>query len=318
MVAVWKRIGLFTITLAVLYASAMWVMAHMDILGRPLVFRTGDYYNWPGGHSWTNFHEFNAADHYDAVIIGSSHAYRGYDPQVFAERGYTAYNLGSNAQTPLNSLPILRHYLDSHHHPLLIFDVYEGVFTNTGLESTADLTQNITSGPAALDMAWYLGELRGLNMMALRFCTPHRQPLYTDPHPVRQGFLVVTDSVGSPMPPNHKSLTILPRQVEFFKDCVNLCRERGIQMVVSQHQARAGTNHQRHEIFKACIDSVLAGTGIPFLDFTFAPGLDDLDNFADNNHLNASGARIFTGQLVDSLVARGFLSKGKISRPGSQ
>ncbi|HRP80476.1 MAG TPA: hypothetical protein PLY76_01105, partial [Flavobacteriales bacterium] len=89
--------------------------------------------------------------------------------------------------------------------------------------------------------------------------------------------------------------------------CVKLCRERGIRLVVAQHQARQGTNRVRHEAFAAYIRSELAGTGIPFLDFAFAPGLNDLDHFADHNHLNAAGAHIFTEQLVDSLESLGYL-----------
>lgn len=291
-----------------LYAAAMLAMSHIKFQARPLVFRTGDYYNWPGGDSWMRFHDFDAQRRYDAIIIGSSHAYRGYDPQVFAERGFQVYNLGSNVQTPLNSLPIIRHYLDSLRCPLVIFDVYEGTFTNTGLESTADLTQNITSGEAALDMAWNLRDLRGLNMMALRWCTPHRQPYYLNSYPVKSGFVVIPDSMSNPMVPlSDSTINILPRQREFFAQCVKLCRERGIRMVVSQHQVRKGTNPARHAAFAAGINDVLNGTGIPFLDFAFVPGLNDLNHFADNTHLNAAGARIFTGQLVDSLESLGYL-----------
>ncbi len=308
MARTWGSLVRFAVMAAVLYAAAMLVMSHMTWRERPLIFRTGDYYNWPGGASWTRFHEFDQGQRYDAIIIGSSHAYRGYDPQIFARHGFRAYNLGSNAQTPLNSFPIIDHYLDSLRCPLLIFDVYEGTFTNSGLESTADLTQNITSGAAALEMAWNLRDLRGLNMMALRWCTPDREPFYLAPHPVRSGFLAMPDTMDKPMTPVLDSaIAIEPRQRDFFAKCVQLCRERGIRMAVSQHQARKGTNPDRHATFARCINDALDRTGIPFLDFTFAPGMDDRTNFADNNHLNAAGAQIFTEQLVDSLKKLGYL-----------
>lgn len=304
-----KRGLLFLGLVVIIHAAAVLCMSHMVVMGRPLIFRTGDYYNWPGGDTWARFRAFDRSVEWDAVIIGSSHAYRGYDPAVFAERGYQVYNLGSSAQTPLNSYHIIKQYLDSAHCGLLIFDVYEGTFLNTGLESTADLTQNITSDKAALGMAWGLRDLRGINMIALRWATPYRQPYYESPHPVVQGYVALPDSVARPLPPARDSgLVLLERQKEFFQQCVRLCRERGIRMVVAQHQARKGTHPDRHAAFTAFIDSSLAGTSIPYLDHTFAPGLHDLHHFADNNHLNAAGARIFTGQLVDSLEVLGWLS----------
>lgn len=308
----WGRVLLFASCVLGMYAFAMFGLSHAKLESRALIFRTGDYYNWPGGDSWTRFHEFDRAKRYDAIIIGSSHAYRGYDPEVFAAHGHHVYNLGSSAQSPLNTFHLIKNYVDSAHCPLLIFDVFEGTFQNTGLESCADLTQNITSGAAALGMAWDLRELRGLNMMALRWCTPGRRPYYESAYPVRNGFVAVPDSVDKPIKPlKNTKLDLLDRQKELFQACVKLCRERGIRLVVAQHQARQGTNRVRHEAFAAYIRSELAGTGIPFLDFAFAPGLNDLDHFADHNHLNAAGARIFTGQLVDSLEALGYMNQSR-------
>ncbi len=306
----WRNVLLFASSAVGLYIIAMLAMSHIHVQGRPFVFRTGDYYNWPGGDSWTRYHEFDRGKRYDAIIIGSSHAYRGYDPEVFAQRGFQVYNLGSSAQTPLNTLPIINQYLDSAHCPLLIFDVYEGTFTNTGLESCADLTQNITSGKAAWGMVLNLRQIRGLNMIALRWCTPHREPYYTDPHPIRNGFLANGDSAKIPIKPlMDTTINMEERQLELFADCVRLCKERGIKLVVSQHQVRAGTNHKRHAAFAEGINGTLAGTEVPFLDFAFVPGLNDLDHFADNTHLNTAGARIFTAQLVDSLESLGYLRK---------
>jgi len=305
-----KRGLLFLGVVLAVYAVAVLCLSHVVCSGRALIFRTGDYYNWPGGDTWARFRAFDRSVEWDAVIIGSSHAYRGYDPAVFAEQGYNVYNLGSSAQTPLNSYHIIKHYLDSAHCPLLIFDVYEGIFLNTGLESTADLTQNITSDKAALGMAWGLRDLRGLNMMALRWAVRHRRPYYESPHPVVKGFVALPDSVTRALlPARNSTLVLQERQKELFRQCVRLCQERGIRMVVAQHQARKGTNAERHAAFTAFIDSSLAGTSIPNLDLTFAPGLHDLHHFADHNHLNAAGARIFTGQLVDSLEALGWLSR---------
>ena len=159
----------------------------------------------------------------DAVIIGSSHAYRGYDPFVFQERGHKVFNLGSSAQTPLNTYPLIQQYLDSAHCPMLIYDVYEGSFTNTGLESTADLTQNQPSDAAALDMAWAIRDLRGLNMMALRMLTGREKPYYTSTYYQGLGFCAIPDSVNKQAPPPPgKQIELSPVQRHFFEACIRL------------------------------------------------------------------------------------------------
>jgi hypothetical protein len=191
------RIFLFLALAIALYLLGVWGMAHVSVLGKPLIFRTGDYYNWPGGDSWQRFHEFDPRERQDAMIIGSSHAYRGYDPAVFAERGHRVFNLGSSAQTPLNTFQLIEHFLDSANCPLLIYDVYVGTFQNSGLESTADLTQNQPSDGAALGMAWALRDLRGLNMMALRMFTARNTPFYISESYQGRGFCMKTDSLKS-------------------------------------------------------------------------------------------------------------------------
>ncbi|MCB0757589.1 MAG: hypothetical protein KDC01_03955 [Flavobacteriales bacterium] len=305
-----NRILVFLAMAIALYLLAIGGMAHVSLQGKPLIFRTGDYYNWPGGDSWQRFHEFDPRERQDAMIIGSSHAYRGYDPAVFAERGHRVFNLGSSAQTPLNTYQLIKHYLDSTNCPLLIYDVYVGTFQNSGLESTADLTQNQPSDGAALGMAWALRDLRGLNMMALRMFTARNTPYYTSEHYQGLGFCLMTDSLKSAAgPPPLKQKGLLERQQQFFEACLHLCRERGIALVVSSHYARRDRRGDVHGALAHYMDSVLAGTGIPYLDYTNAPDIEDQNWFADHGHLNGTGARIFTGQLMDSLEAMGYLRK---------
>src|SRR5262245_26702081 len=94
---------LFAATVVVLYLAGMWLLTHVRLFGRPAIYRTGDYYKWHGGQSVPQWQEFDQKEHYDVLVLGSSHAYRGYDPEHFAKRGLRMFNLGSTAQTPMNS-----------------------------------------------------------------------------------------------------------------------------------------------------------------------------------------------------------------------
>lgn len=299
----------FLLSAAALYFAAMLLLCHIRPRDRPLVFSTGNYYNWPGGDTWERFHEYDPSVRQDAVIIGSSHAYRGYDPAIFTERGYNVFNLGSSAQTPLNTFHLIDAFLDSTTAPLLIMDVYEGPLMNNGLESTADLTQNQPSHRAALGMVWALRDLRGLNMLALRLLNDRRTPYYTSPDYQGLGFAPMHDSAGTVAKDPSKAPAVSPRQQEFLRKCVEACRRKGIRIVFASHYARRNMRGPYHEALARYMDSTLTGTGVPYIDLTNAPGIDDRNWFADHNHLNATGARIFTRQLVDSLEALGYLPR---------
>src|SRR5438477_3987320 len=62
------------------------------------------------GHTLQRLREVESVGSVDILFIGSSHAYRGFDPRLFAETGLTSFNLGSKAQSPLNSYFLLKHY----------------------------------------------------------------------------------------------------------------------------------------------------------------------------------------------------------------
>lgn len=305
-----KRSSIFVLLCGVIYLAAMTVMAHLPFQGKPLIFRTGDYYNWPGGDTWQRFQEFEPKQHYDVVIIGSSHAYRGYDPFVFTQLGLSVFNLGSSAQAPLNTYWIVKEYLDSTNTGLLILDTYEGVMQGTGLESTSDLTQNQPSDAAAAGMAWSLRDLRGMNMVALRLLARNSSPFYTDTAYAGLGFVPQPDSVKTDAPPPPKKPVVLAPRMQYFLDqTLALCRARGIPVVISSHYARRDRRGSAHEVLARYLAQISRCTGVPYLDFTDAPGIEDRNWFLDNNHLNATGARIFTEQLADTLEVLGYLKR---------
>ena len=52
--------------------------------------------------SFPTFQEVRRHEDVDIVFVGSSHAYRSFDPRFFAREGLTTFNIGTRAQTPLN------------------------------------------------------------------------------------------------------------------------------------------------------------------------------------------------------------------------
>lgn len=303
--------GLVFLALAlVLYLLAFFALTRIRFHGRPVIYRTGDYYQWKGGVVHLKMKEWDPAARWDAIVIGSSHAYRGYDPTVFAQRGYRMFNLGSTAQTPLSSFSVLKHYVDSPTTRLVIMDLYENAFEQDGAESVSDLTQNLSSDAAAAELAWDYGDLRGLNMFTLRMMNRNGPPLYGDKHYRGLGFSVKPDSLTHAVAYDRgRPLVLAPKQLRYLGRCMDLCAARGITVVLSTHYYPHGSDHARHAAFAHAIDSLTAGRDVRWFDLAYAHQLSDTDHFSDRNHLNAAGARAFTAQLLDSLVTDGYLKK---------
>lgn len=304
----WRSMTFFTITLA-LYCMAMAALCHIHIQGTPIVYRTADYYTIPGGVNWQRFHEFDKQRFHDVVILGSSHAGRGYDPHVFESRGYSAYTLGSANQTPLNSYQLLKYYLDKSNCGMVIFDAFDNVFWNDGLECTSKLSQNQPDNRAAIGMAWALQDLRCINLLGLRFLSSEKKPYFLSNEYKGLGFQLKTDSIKAFPGPVWKPSPLLDKQCHYFEKLVDLCKEREIRLVVSSQYARNNLRGSFHAPLATYLAQTLTGSEVPYLDFTDAQIIDELNWFADGDHLNGTGAKFFTQQLVDSLEAIGYLGR---------
>jgi hypothetical protein len=94
------------------------------------------------GHMYTRLKELNSTGPVDVVVIGSSHAYRGFDPRIFAGEGIRIFDLGSSSQSPIQTEILIKKYIRRLKPKLVIYEVFPGVFLNDGVESSVDLISN--------------------------------------------------------------------------------------------------------------------------------------------------------------------------------
>ena len=75
-------------------------------------------------YTFTRLNEVKNVSDIDILFVGSSHAYRGFDTRIFGSNGMTAFNLGTSAQTPLQTKFLLERYLDEVAPKNVIFQVF--------------------------------------------------------------------------------------------------------------------------------------------------------------------------------------------------
>jgi hypothetical protein len=294
------------------YVGVLYALCKVKVGGNALVYRTSDVYNLKGGNTYRKFREYDPARRYDVIVIGSSHAYRGYDPAIFREHGISMYNLGTSAQTPINTYAILKEYISKENAGLVLLDCYENAMTTEGLESTADLSQNITSDAAVLRMFSAIRDPRILNMFAIRKLMANEPPAYVDSFYVEAGFSTKTDSVKGIIDYRlNVPLALGEHQPDHLVKCIRYCQEQGIPIVLVTHPSPMAADRSRHEAFRTVIDSISKALRVDYLDYAFDHGLPlhDRNHYYDHNHFNHAGVRVFNPQLIGDLKRKGYLAE---------
>lgn len=123
-----------------------------------LFFNIGNYSN-----SYPRLREINKFRDVDILFLGSSHAYRGFDVRVFEKHGFYTFNLGSSAQTPIQTQLLLNRYLNLLNPKLIVYAVSPGIFNSDGLESAIDIISNDKNDMYSFNMVLKIKNLKLLN-----------------------------------------------------------------------------------------------------------------------------------------------------------
>lgn len=279
-------------------------------LRRNLVYPRGGY-----GDMWTRIHDLRDQGPVDVLVVGGSHVYRGFDPRIFAAHGLSLYNLGSSAQSMLQTEVLLDRYLDQLDPKLTIIEVYPGTFGVDGVESSLDLIANAGVDLPMARMALRVGNIKTINALIY---SSERQLLGLDAHfseagkhagqtdtYVRGGFL---ERRGGGFTPSGKAKTqnvgALPEQLGTLQRILDRLAETHHRVVLVE----APITHWRYAAYRdhASHEQRMAALG-PYLNFNGLPNLVDSVDFYDNHHLNQHGVAVFNQALLDSLDRHGLL-----------
>ena len=289
--------------LLVIYFPSVVLMSKLKYKGKPLICRTADIYKLKGGNTYQKFKEFNKDKRYDIIVIGSSQAYRGYDPRNFKKEGLNIFNLGTSGQSPLNSFVIAKNYITSQNCSLVLFDVYDGIFNGTGFESTSDLIQNLSSGKAAIEMASKNNNPQVLNMLALRILNSNSPPTFIDSSYVAGGFTQKNDTLRYSLPFEEYESYYAPSpdQIEYFEKTLQYFKEKNIPVILTSLPFPKEKSKKEHYKYAQIFDSAAKKFGIKYLDYSFNTDFDSELHFFDSHHLNQSGVNLFNEILLKDL-----------------
>lgn len=268
------------------------------------------------GYLDTRLKEADASPPVDVLFLGSSKAYRGFDPRIWADHGLRAFNLGSTGQTPLQMEVLVERYAHRLKPRLVLIEVDASPFIDEGVEASLDFFANGPVDRPALEMAWRLGHLKTWNALGFGLwlqCTgrrnPHAEPPSMGSDTYVPGGFVQHESTPFVPPADLPAIHVQLRksQVEAFQRTLRALEAAGASCVLvtapvtdALYRSRRGQDQ---------LTNLLKESG-RYLAMQDSATYDDRTHFYDLGHLNQRGVERFNSALLDSLEWRGWLPEG--------
>jgi hypothetical protein len=273
----------------------------------PTLFSKNIIYKKGGtGFLYTRLLEADSVKNIDVLAIGSSHAYRGFDPRIFKEYGYKLFNLGSSNQTPIQTNLFLKRYLKKLNPKLVIIEVYPWSLCNDGVESALNIISNTNVDLKVGRMALAVHHLKVYNSLIYGLSEDllnqenFTETIKTETDKYISGGFVerlggfYSQKVSKE---GRKKWIINEIQWEYLKKNIQILKEKEINYLLVQ----APTTKLLFNSYSNnnSIDSILNSLG-PYLNFNLTSNMNDSLHFYDSDHLNQNGVEIFNTSLLEN------------------
>jgi hypothetical protein len=302
-----KKIFLFLISCFLIYITCVICIGLISKngLGKNFVFPIGNY-----GHSMLRLREAKTHEPVDVLILGSSHAYRGFDPRIFKKYNIKIFNLGLSSETPIQSYFLLKKYYAQLQPKVVIQEIYPLLLENDGTESNSFLLANepITWELTRLTFdninlqnfnAWIYGGFRTILQLnnQLPLLIKNGEDTYIP------GGYSQKDNV-----PFDTSKTLIAKMYEPRGD--QLCALDSIKKFCNSKSCTLHfvitpiTTIEKHHIqnWSNIINQI--NEIQPVNDFNRLEPLNDHVHFYDSDHLNQSGVEIFNPILINQILLK--------------
>jgi len=255
------------------------------------------------GHLHSRLAEVKKVKDVDVLVLGSSHAYREFDPRIFKKAGYTMFNLGSSAQTPIQTKVLLNRYLDQLNPKIVIYEVFPKTFSIDGVESALDVISNDVNDIHSLKMCVKTMHIKVFNTLLYGFyrdLTGRNKSFVEKKHAgqdtyISGGYLEKDIETFKHKRYEKQAWDFQENQFDDFRENINLLKSKGVKLyLVNSPIAPAYyKSYTNNHLF----DKRMKQFG-NYYDFNKILKLDDSLYFYDADHLNQNGVDIFDDKIL--------------------
>ena len=241
---------------------------------------------------------------YDAIVLGSSHAYRGYDPRIFEQAGVSLFNAGTSSQNAKGSLVLYNEYLKDRA-DVFILDVYDPVFELEGTESNMRLIQNVPTHAAAFALVKQEVKMYTLNALAVRLASLNLKDEAPNNDYIKNGFCEKKGILYAVEPLNDSVFDANEEMFVAFETMIKQMQSDGKRIVLCSHPlpASAGLRNY-HDKFLQKFSPLIQCLGVPYIDLTYYTEGFGINEFADISHLNQEGVVLYNQLLLQNTTFR--------------
>lgn len=275
-----------------------------DLLSSNLNYRVGSY-----GHLLTRLEEVETKKDVDILFLGSSHSYRGFDPRIFEAAGFRSFNLGSSAQTPMQTELLVNRYLDKLNPKVIIYEVFPEAFASDGVEASCDIIANADYGSDILRLVIRQNHIKLYHTMlyAMFYDLLGLKRLHSESRIkgmdeyIKGGYVEKGIASYHSQPVEKKRIRLKKEQMCSFERILKRVRKDHIPYILvlapvtrSFYDGYSNFDHYRQ---------IISGYGM-FLNFMDMLTLKDEKHFYDQHHLNQAGVEIFNRRLIDIITGK--------------
>jgi hypothetical protein len=269
------------------------------------------------GQSLLRFREAETIRNIDFLIVGSSHASKGFDNRLFSEQDISTFNLGTGLQTPQNTYYILKKYVPSMKPKKIIMELFWDVLEyENGNEACIDITSNSPLSAEMIKMNCSTKEVKPINSMLVAYLSRSLHPLSAcgqEKIPgetyIRGGYVesihnddVARQSIANIQP---RSLIMNKKQIGYLKKTILYCKAQDIPIIfvtapVPIELLNSITNYVS---VVDNINNIMHSNKTHWLNFNDTKYRDKLElnsitDFNDRNHLSQAGVLKFNSLLI--------------------
>lgn len=268
------------------------------------------------GYLYTRVREIQNFKNIDILFIGSSLTYRGYDPRIFKEYGITIFNLGSSAQTPIQTNLLLKKYLGQLNPKLIIIEASPGIFQSEGVESSLDLITNGTWSSEYFNMALKVNNPKVYNTLLYSIL---RKPFINENNfkenkttdldrYISGGYVARKIRYNTCRKYPSKKFNLNSSQIDSFKETIDLIKSQNKKYVLVFPTITTCLYNSYQEIKE--FDHLMSSIG-PYYNYNTKLRLDDSLCFYDSHHLNQNGVEKYNRNLIEHLINNELITKNK-------
>ncbi len=243
----------------------------------------------------------------DILFLGSSHAYRGFDPRIFEKEGYNSFNLGTRSQTPIQTNYLLDRYLGKFNPKTVIYEVNPEILASDGLESTLDIVANDCLNFESLLLAMDTKNIKSYNtfiysyfrqLVGIKNQKPtiyHKGDIYIK----NSGYVEKIKFDTANIVKETIDYRIKEHQLEAFKSVINKLEYHAINIILIQAPVTEQEYNQYTTTQKT--DSIFNSYGTYYNFNTDREQFSDSLHFYDSHHMNQKGVSIFNKKVLKLL-----------------